>query len=287
MTVAIVTDSGAELVPAQAVEAGLTQVPLTVSFGPTGFLSPDELAPEEFWRRVLEPDCPPVHTAAPSAGQFKLAFERAFAAGADGIVYVGLSDALSATLRSGQMAREMLADREIHVVDSKSACMGIGLLAIRGAELAARGSSAAEIAADLTATREDVDLYVALETLDFLRRGGRISAAQAAIGGLLSVKPIITVKEGVVEVADRPRTRGKARERVVELLTARPVRQLHVLHSPPAPVEEFRAELLARMPGPAPEVVTTQIIGPVIGTHVGPGALGAVVLLGHSDHPIG
>ena len=279
MTVAIVTDSGSDLTPEMIVRYGISQVPLTVSFGGTGFLSPDELTPEEFWRRFLEPGCPPAHTAAPSAGQFKLAFERAFADGADGIVYAGLSDTLSATLRSAQMAREMLPDREIEIVDSGTACLGIGLLAVHGAEMAAAGTSAAEIAASLRETARSIDLYVALDSLETLRKGGRISAAQAALGGLLSVKPIITVNEGIVELADKPRTRSKARDRVIELLTARPVREVHVLYSPPAPVEEFREELVARMPAPAPIVVTTQIIGPVIGAHVGPGALGAVILL--------
>jgi DegV family protein with EDD domain len=280
MTVAIVTDSGSDLTPALIEQYGIAQVPLTVSFGGTGYLSPDELTPEEFWRRLLEPGCPPVHTAAPSAGQFKVAFERAFAEGSDGIVYVGLSDTLSATLRSAQMAKEMLPDREIHVVDSRTACLGVGLLAVHGAEMAAAGKSAAEIAARLRETAKSIDLYVALDSLDSLRKGGRISAAQAALGGLLSVKPIITVNEGIVELADKPRTRTKARERVIELLTARPVSEVHLLYSPPAPVDEFRDELVARMPAPAPGLVTTQIIGPVIGAHVGPGALGAVILLG-------
>jgi DegV family protein with EDD domain len=279
MTVAIVTDSGSDLTPALIAQHHVIQVPLTVSFGATGFLSPDELTPEEFWRRLLEPGCPPAHTAAPSTGQFKVAFERAFAEGAESIVYVGLSDTLSATLRSAQMAKEMLPDREIHVVDSRTACIGIGLLAVHGAEMAAAGTSAADIAARLAETARSIDLYVALDSLDSLRKGGRISAAQAALGGLLSVKPIITVNEGIVELADKPRTRSKARDRVIELLTARPVREVHVLYSPPAPVEEFAAELVARMPSPAPTVVTAQIIGPVIGAHVGPGALGAVILL--------
>lgn len=280
MTVAIVTDSGSELTPAQVRDGRLVQVPLTVSFGGASFLSPDELAPEEFWRRVMEPGCAAVHTAAPSAGQFKAAFERAFADGAEAIVYVGLADALSATLRSAQMARDMLPGRDIYIVDSKSACTGIGALAMLGSDMAAQGVSALEIAARLTEMRETITIFVALETLDFLRKGGRISAAQAALGGLLSVKPIITVVDGLVELADKPRTRGKARERVIELLTRSPARQVHVLYSPPAAVDEFRDELVSRMPGPAPILVTTQIIGPIIGTHVGPGALGAVLLRG-------
>jgi len=279
MTVAIVTDSGSDLPPALISQYHIGQVPLTVSFGGASFFSPDEITPEEFWRRLREPGCPPIHTAAPSAGQFKLAFERAFAEGTDSIVYAGLSDTLSATIRSAQMAKEMLPDREIHIVDSRTACLGIGLLALHGAEMAAAGTPAAEIAARLTEDARSIDLYVALDSLEFLRKGGRISAAQAALGGLLSVKPIITVNEGVVEMADKPRTRSKARDRVIELLAARPVREVHILYSPPAPVDEFREELVARLLAPAPTLVTTQILGPVIGTHIGPGALGAVILL--------
>jgi DegV family protein with EDD domain len=177
------------------------------------------------------------------------------------------------------MAKEMLPDREIYIVDSRTACLGIGLLVMRGAEMASAGVAAAEIAARLTEDARSIDLYVALDSLEFLRKGGRISAAQAALGGLLSVKPIITVNEGVVELADKPRTRSKARDRVIELLTARPVREVHILYSPPAPVAEFREELVARLLAPAPTLVTAQVIGPVIGTHIGPGALGAVVLL--------
>jgi DegV family protein with EDD domain len=279
MTVAIVTDSGSDLTPERVRQFGITQVALTVSFGPDAFLSPDELAPEEFWRKLIEPGCPPVHTAAPSAGQFKVAFERAFEAGAEAIVYVGLGDSLSATLRSARIAGDMLPGREIHFVDSRSASSAGGALAVIGSEMAAQGASGADIAASLTEMRESVTLFVALETLEFLRKGGRISAAQAALGGLLSVKPIITVVEGLVEVAEKPRTRGKARERVIELLTQKPVKEVHVLYSPPAPLDEFRDELVARMPGLAPDRVTTQIIGPVIGAHIGPGAIGAVLVL--------
>jgi DegV family protein with EDD domain len=278
MTVAIVTDSGSELTADQMAENRIVQVPLTVSFGGEDFLSPDEIPPEEFWRRVLEPDCPAVRTAAPSAGRFKAAFEKAFSDGAESVVYVGLTDTLSATLRSAEMAKSMLPGRQVYIVDSQSASMGIGALAIIGAQLASAGFSGAEIAAQLTERREFVDLFVTLDTLEFLRKGGRISAAQATIGGLLSIKPIITVVGGVVVVVDRPRTRGKARERVLELLAQRPARELHILYSPPAVVDHFREELLARMPGPPPAVVTTQIIGPVIGTHVGPGSLGAVLI---------
>ncbi len=152
------------------------------------------------------PDSPFPHTAAPSAGRFKEAFERSFAEGADSIVCVCLSETLSSTIGSARMAKEMLPDREIHLVDSRSASMATGALALRGAKMAAQGASATEIAAEMNRLRQEVTLFVALDTLEYLRKGGRISAARAAVGGLLSVKPIITVEEGIVVTADQPRT---------------------------------------------------------------------------------
>jgi DegV family protein with EDD domain len=144
--------------------------------------------------------------------------------------------------------------------------------------MAAEGASAAKIAEAIRAAQRRTNLYVALDTLDYLRRGGRISGARAAVGGLLSIKPIITVDDGIIETADQPRTRAKARERVKELLTDRPLEELHVLYTPPFDEATFRDELLAALPGPAPRLVTTQVIGPIIGAHVGPGAYGAIVV---------
>ncbi len=278
MTVAIVTDSGSDLAATQLLENQIRQVPLSVSIGGRSYLSPDELPAEEFWRLMRVPDSSFAHTAAPSAGQFKEAFEQSFAAGADGIVCVCLSETLSSTIGSARMAKEMLPDREIHLVDSRSASMAIGALALRGATMAARGGSAAEIAAEMNRLRQEITLFVALDTLEYLRKGGRISAARAAVGGLLSVKPIITVEEGIVVTADQPRTRTKAWARVSELIASQPASEVHFLYSPPAEVEAFREAVLARMPEPAPRLVTEHVIGPVIGAHVGPGAYGAVLV---------
>lgn len=278
MSVAIVTDSGSDLTPAQLRDNDIQQVPLSVSIGSRSYLSPDELTPEEFWRLAGAPDCPFPHTAAPSAGQFKVAFDRAFEAGAGAIVCVCLSETLSSTIQSARLAAEMLPGREIHVVDSRSASMATGALALRASTMAAGGASAAEIAATLERLRLEVTLFVGLETLDNLRKGGRISAARAAVGGLLSVKPIITVEEGIVVTADQPRTRTKAMARTLELLTSEPATEVHILYSPPADAEALREAVLARMPEPAPRMVTMQLIGPVIGAHVGPGAYGAVLV---------
>jgi DegV family protein with EDD domain len=278
MTVAIVADSGSDLTPSQLLEAGIRQVPLSVSFGEQTYLSPDELAPEAFWQKLRAADSPFAHTAAPSVGLFRQAFEEAFAGGHEAVVCVCLSEALSATVKHARMAREMLPGRLIFIVDSRLASMALGTLALRGAALAASGTGAEEICRRLATLRASVGLYLGLDTLEYLRKGGRISHAKAAIGGLLSIKPIITVKEGLVVVADQPRTRSKATERLLELMAAEPVAELHLLYSPPADIDAFRRALLARMPEPAPKVVTAQIVGPVIGAHVGPGAYGGIMV---------
>ena len=278
MTVAIVTDSGSDLTPAQLAANRIDQIELSVFFGETGYLCPSELSPDEFWRRMAVPETTFPHTAAPSTGQCKQAFERAFAAGADSIVSVHLSETLSSTIKSAQMAAGLFPGKQIEVVDSRSASMGVGGLALAGARMAAEGKTAASIAQALNQIQRRTIFFVALETLEYLRRGGRISGARAAIGGLLSIKPIITIDDGIIGVADQPRTRAKARERTIELLTDRPLEELHVLYTPPFDDAAFRDEVLARLPSPAPRLVTTQAIGPVIGTHVGPGAYGGVLV---------
>ena len=278
MTVAIVADSGSDLTPAQLRDAGIRQVQLSVTFGSQTYLSPGDMSPDAFWERLLAPDSPFPHTAAPSIGLFKQAFEQAFEDGHEAVVCVCLSEDLSATIKHARMAREMLPDKPIVVVDSRSASMVIGAMAMRGAALAAAGLSAAEIETRLCEMRAGTSLFVGLDTLEYLRKGGRISHAKAAIGGLLSIKPIITVIDGVVQVAEQPRTRSKAYGRVIELMTEKPVTELHLLYSPPQDPEVFKADLLARLPGPAPKTVTAQIIGPVIGAHVGPGAYGGIMV---------
>jgi DegV family protein with EDD domain len=279
MKVAIVTDSASDLPPDRAAAAGIRVVPLNVSFGSETFRAMVDLSVDDFWRRMTAPDAPFPTTSAASPGSYQEAFEAAFAGGADAIVCIDISETLSGTIKSARVAAGMLADREIHVIDTRTASMGAGLLALMAAEWAAAGATAADIAARVEARLADVDLFVVLDTLAYLRKGGRLSGPQAAIGTLLSVKPIITVRDGLVEVADRPRTRSRARERLLELLTERPVERVAILYAPPADAEAFRRDLVARVPGGVDEAdVSVQAIGPSVGPHLGPGCVGAVVL---------
>jgi DegV family protein with EDD domain len=277
--VAIVTDSASDLDPKRAADLEIAIVPLAVSFGSEQFTAGVDLTTEAFWARMTAADAPFPKTAASSPGDFQVVYERLFADGADAIVSIHVAGTLSGTIKSADVARGLLAGRDIHIVDSTSASMGEGLLAELGLDLAARGVSAAKIARILTERAADLNVFVALDTLEYLKRGGRISGTQAAIGTLLSVKPIITIKDGEVETADRVRTRSKARERVIELLTSRPVERLAILSTPPSEPDTFREEVIARMPGGVdPTSVTIQVVGSSVGPHLGPGCLGGVVL---------
>ena len=281
--VAIVTDSASDLPPARAAELGISIVPLVVNFGAQSYKAGVDISIDEFWTRMTAPDAPFPTTAASAPGDFKAAYDKAFADGADAVISIHPAGTLSGTVKSAEVARGMLADREIHIVDSQSASMGEGILAELGVEMANMGISASEIARVLESRVPDLDLYVALDTLEYLKKGGRISGARAAIGTLLSVKPIITVRDGQVEQADKVRTRSKARERVIELLSSRPLERLAILYTPPAEPDSFREELVARVPGGIdPSRVSTQIVGPSVGPHLGPGLVGGVVLYAKS-----
>ena len=275
--VAILTDSASDLPPDVAGRDGIGVVPLVVTFGEQSFRPGVDLTTDEFWARMTAPDAPFPKTAAAAPGDFKAAYEAAFGRGADAVVCVTVGGKLSGTLKSAQVARDILADREVHVVDSDTASMGVGLLAQLAAELAAEGVSAAEIARVLEERKAEVDLFVEVDTLEYLKRGGRISGARAAIGTMLSVKPIITVRDGEVDVHERVRTRAKARERTLELLTAEPLARAALLHTTHADVEEFRERFLARS-GLDPAQVQVMTVGPSVGPHLGPGCVGGVVL---------
>jgi DegV family protein with EDD domain len=275
--VAFVTDSASDLDPAQAKADGISIVALSVTFGEESFRAGVDLSTSEFWERMTAPNAPFPKTAASSPGEFKAVYDEVFAGGADAIVSIHVSHKLSGAMKSAEVAKGLLPDREIHLVDSQGASMAEGILAYMGLEMAKQGVSAEEIARILNDRASDLRMYVSLETLEYLRKGGRISGARAAIGTLLSVKPIIAVEDGVVESTERPRTRAKSRERCIELICARPIERLAILHTMAPDVDEFRDEVIRRA-GVNPSIVTTNIVGASVGPHLGPGCVGAAVL---------
>jgi DegV family protein with EDD domain len=275
--VAIVTDTAADLAPEEVAAHGITIVPLSVTFGDQTFRAGVDLTNEAFWERMLAPAAPFPKTAAPGAGAMQAAFEACFREGADAVVCITLSDSLSATHGSAMMARAALPDREIHVVDTRWATYPEGMLVVLAAEMAEAGRPAAEIAEVVRGRIPDLCAFIALETLEYLKRGGRISGARAALGTVLSVKPIVTIANGEMEAVDRVRTRARARTRLVELVGGRPAERIAIMHSMAHGVDEFAADIAGALDFDRGRILS-RVIGPTIGPHVGPGAVGVVVL---------
>ncbi|MDA8309240.1 MAG: DegV family protein [Actinomycetota bacterium] len=268
----VVTDSACDLSEELADRYGIEIVPLTIRFGDEELLDRRDLSPREFWRRCkASPSLP--ETAAPPPGAFSAAYERAAADGADGVVCLTLSAGVSATYQAALAGAEPLeGELAVVVVDTRSLTMGQGLMCIAAAELAASGAPLDQVVAlahDLVGRTRVLGV---VDTLDHLQRGGRIGGAAALVGSLLSIKPVIEVRDGVVEQESRQRTRGRALDYLVTKVAADgPLDRLAVSDGAApdidAVVERLRAVQVAH------ELVVTDL-GPVVGTHSGPGAIG-------------
>jgi len=271
MTVRVVTDSACDLPQEVVDELGIGIVPLTIRFGSEEFVDRVELSTDEFWDRLRRSEDLP-ETAAPSAGAFEACFRGLVEQGATGIVCINLSSRLSATMQAAQVAASALGDScPITVVDSLTCSMGLGALCITAARRAAAGDALDTIVADVEDRVSRTELYGALDTLEFLKKGGRVGNARALLGSMLSIKPVVEIRDGVVEEAGKVRTRSKSLRVLADKVHAQPIDSLAVLHGQATDLDEF-LELIADV-RTADEVVVG-VVGPVIGTHAGPGVLG-------------
>ena len=271
MAVRVVTDSACDLPPEMCEQQGIEVVPLTIRFGDREYVDRKELSSDEFWRQLSSSSVLP-ETAAPSVGAFEETFRKLHDEGADGIVCVNLSAHLSATMQSAQVAAKALDGLcPIEIIDSASASMGIGILALRAARRASDGADVETIARELNERRDRQQLFAALDTLEYLRRGGRIGGAQAMLGSMLSIKPIITVEHGAVEQAGKVRTRSKALKFMLDRVPEGNVESICVMHSGADDLDEFIELLRPKVPGAE---IAVGHIGPVVGVHVGPRAVG-------------
>jgi len=269
--VRVVTDSACDLPEPLVDELGIEIVPLTIRFGAEELVDREELSNREFWRRLTEASGLP-ETAAPSAGAFATRFGALADAGADGIVCVNLSSRLSATMQAAQVASSSVGERcPVEVVDSLTCSMGLGNLCIAAARRANEGAPLDEVVAEVTDRRDRTRLFGTLDTLEFLKKGGRVGNARALLGSMLSVKPVIEVRDGVVEEAGKVRTRSKALRLLADQVHDQPVEEVAVLHGAAPDLDEFLD--LVEDVAPRDKIVVGDV-GPVIGTHAGPGVLG-------------
>ena len=198
MAVHIVTDSAADLTDAEAEELGVTVVPLSIRFADEEFVDRRDLSPHQFYAK-LDSAAQLPETAAPSPGAFEVAFREALQRGADAIVCINLSSLLSATMASAQNGARACDEGDVRIVDSRSITWGLGSQVATAAQAAARGADADEVVALVEDMKPRTRVYGALDTLDNLKKGGRIGGAQAMLGALLSIKPIIDISTGEVQ----------------------------------------------------------------------------------------
>jgi DegV family protein with EDD domain len=274
--VKIVTDSACDLADAETSALDIEVVPLTIRFGAEEFVDRRDLSPKEFWSRVAASPVLP-ETAAPSPGAFEQAFRQAAAAGAPAVVCITLSSKLSATYASAELAASSVRpDIDARVVDSLSITMGQGSMVRVAAKMAANGACADEIVATVESMIPRTRVYGALDTLDNLKKGGRIGGAKALIGSLLSVKPLLDISTGVVEELGKQRTRSKALAHLTNMvMTAKneygSIENLAVMHGDADDADQIVEQLRIAFPGQ--EIIQGQI-GAVIGTHGGPRVVG-------------
>jgi DegV family protein with EDD domain len=274
--VRIVTDSACDLPQSVADELHIEIVPLTIRIDGVEYVDRRDLSVNEFWAKcAASPTLP--ETAAPSPGQFEEVYRELAANGASSVVTVSLSGALSATMQSAELAARSVGDViHVTVVDSRSVTLGLGAIVVACARLAATGATHDEVVALANDLAGRTRVWGALDTLDNLKKGGRIGGAKALLASALAIKPIIEVRDGKVEQGGKQRTRSKALAFLVEKVAAvagsgqEGLDSVYVLQADCSDVDQFVAMLHPHVHGP----IVVGDIGPVVGSHAGRGTIG-------------
>ncbi len=280
--VAVITDSTAYIPDALLNAHNITVAPQVLIWGEETFRDGVDIMPDEFYKRLETAKVMPT-TSQVAIVDMKAAFEKLLDNGFD-VLGIFISEKLSGTMQSATQAREMLpkaADR-ISIVDSTSTAMAMGFHVLTAARAAQNGASLAECKKLAEKAREHTGVYFVVDTLEFLRRGGRIGGAQALLGSALNIKPILELRDGRIESVEKIRAKGKAIERMIDLVTKHvsgrtPVR-LATLHAN-AEVEAH-ATLDAAVLQIQPIETVFASVSPVIGTHAGPGTIGLAFMAG-------
>jgi DegV family protein with EDD domain len=271
MTVAIVTDSTADLPPALAASRSITVVPLTLNFDGKTLLDGVDIRPDEFYRRLPGVATHPT-TSQPSPGRFAEVYSHLLA-DHESVISIHISEKLSGTYGSARQGADMTDRARVRVVDSQLVSMSLGLITLTASAMSSKGADVEAIESKVLNMRAHVQTYFSVATLEFLRRGGRIGRAGALLGSVLQVKPVLCIRDGQVTPLERVRTFERALNRIVELTRA--VDRGHgvcviVGHAD----AEADAERIGRELEPVAETLMIQPLGPVVGAHAGPGVVG-------------
>jgi len=268
----VVTDSSSDLTPDEVADLDVEIVPLTVRFGPDEFTDGVELSVEDFYKRMAASEELP-QTACPAPGAFAAAFQRAADAGADAVVCVTISGDLSNTLQSAETAAAGFAGGiPVRVVDSRSVSAGLGTMVLEAAASARSGADLDAVVAGVEGLIPRTRVFAVLNTLENLRKGGRIGGAKAMVGSMLSIKPMVDVTGGTVREAGKARTRRRAMDLLYQQMTdAGDISDVAVMHGLASDIQEF-LDLIA--PRFSRASIRLGILGAVIGVHGGSGILG-------------
>jgi len=268
----VVTDSACDIPEEIAQRLNIDIVSLSIRFVDDEFTDRVDLSPAEFWAKCRASKTLP-ETAAPSPGAFQAAYERAKTDGCDGVIVITLSALLSATHQAAVLGAEAVKDSiDVRVIDSKAVSMAIGLMVIDVAELAETGADLDALVADAESLVPKAGVVAMLDTLEHLIKGGRVGGARALLGQVLSIKPLLELKDGVVAEAGRQRTRAKALVAIAQVTkTHAPLKRVALVHGASSEVSALEA-LVADIATENPIIVTD--MGPVVGTHGGPGIIG-------------
>lgn len=277
MSVRIVTDSTADIPSSLAEELHITVVPLTVFFGDEAYLDGIELDNAKFYQKLQSSKALP-RTSQPPPAAFQEAYVRLIEDGADGILSIHLSSKLSGTYQSAHTAADSLPEEAkkipIEVVDSLSISAGMSYAIIRAASEAQQGLPLEEIKAHALDCLERTRILAVLDTLEYVKRGGRIGSARALLGNMLSVKPIISLRDGEVVPIEQPRTRSRAYARVAQLVSEQgKLEQISIAESN----EEVGLQLAGALKTVSNGEITRYKLGGVLGAHTGPGTVAVVV----------
>jgi DegV family protein with EDD domain len=285
--IAIITDTDSSLPRDLAAQHHIRQVPIVIQFGRTltgaqALLTDDDIDDAQLFARVDRDGQLPT-TSAPSPGQFATAFRAAFDEGADQVICFTVSSAMSATHASAVNARDLLLDRDITVVDTQSLSLGQGFMVLTAAEAVQAGVSRDEIIQRALAVGERTHLFAALSTVKYLAMSGRVGSIAAGMAGLLSIKPILTIREGKLEMVERVRTQKKAWARVLSLadhiIAAQAVERLAIVHvAAPEAAREFEKMLRVALNCP-PEIMIAELT-PGLSVHTGAGLVGLAFVSG-------
>ena len=276
MGIAIISDTDTSLPESILDEYGIRQVSITIHFGEEILKANTEITDQELVERVNRDGVMPT-TAAPSPGDFSEVYQEAFNSGADEIICLTVSGDVSATYQSALAAKDLMPDKKITVIDTKSISLGQGLMVLKAAELAQLGKTKDEILSAVEDVQERSHLFAALETLKFMAMSGRVGQLTAGMANVLNIKPILTIKDGKIELLEKVRTKKKAWSRVIELavegLGNSEIETIFIFHVA-APEYVVKFEKLLREAMPCPEMIPVTEFSPGLSVHTGAGLVG-------------